>query len=94
MVQVYPHQSDWTGQIIAEVFFSFIYKAIDVPDAMGFSLVGGHNHCSFPSAQTGQLNAFISKYLQKGSASTADIEQSSVAVNTADYTTWRAPILT
>lgn len=94
---VIENDIDWLGPVSTTGCMKvgrLIYGAVGVPDAMGFSLVGGHNHCQFPSAQSTQLNAFINKYLQNGSSSTANIEQSSVSVNAADYFTWTVPTLT
>ncbi|KAK3954763.1 hypothetical protein QBC32DRAFT_368350 [Pseudoneurospora amorphoporcata] len=33
------------------------YQALGALEAFGYSQVGGHNHCSFPSAQSSELNA-------------------------------------
>jgi hypothetical protein len=94
---VIENDIDWLGPVSTTACMKvgrIIYNSIGVPDAMGFSLVGGHSHCAFPSSQSSQLNAFISKYLQNGSASTANIEQSSSNVNAASYFTWTPPTLT
>ncbi|KAF2834665.1 carbohydrate esterase family 15 protein [Patellaria atrata CBS 101060] len=50
-----------------------IYKALGVPENMGYSQVGGHNHCQFPSAQNSELTAFINKFLLNQSASGTDL---------------------
>ncbi|KAK3686162.1 hypothetical protein B0T22DRAFT_443254 [Podospora appendiculata] len=39
------------------------YQALGALDSFGYSQVGGHDHCSFPSSQSAELNAFIGKFL-------------------------------
>lgn len=70
-----------------------IYNALGVPDAMGFSLVGGHNHCQFPAKQEPELLAFIDQYLLNGTSSTADIERSEVEANVYSWVDWQFPVL-
>ncbi|KAK7729045.1 carbohydrate-binding module 1 [Botryosphaeria dothidea] len=93
---VIENDIDWLGPVSTTGCMKvgrLIYTAAGAPDAMGFSLVGGHNHCSFPSAQQPELSAFIDKYLLKGSSSTANIEKSNQNVNTADWIDWTVPTL-
>jgi len=40
-----------------------VWEALGVPDRMGVSFVGGHNHCAFSERQSDILNAYIQKYL-------------------------------
>ncbi|WP_330666084.1 hypothetical protein, partial [Herbinix luporum] len=40
-----------------------IFEALGVKDHMGYSSVGGHGHCIFPSSQQPELTAFIKKFL-------------------------------
>jgi hypothetical protein len=40
-----------------------IYQRLGVTDRFGYSQVGGHNHCSFPSEQSAELNAFVGRFL-------------------------------
>ncbi|KAL9112064.1 MAG: hypothetical protein Q9227_003684 [Pyrenula ochraceoflavens] len=67
-----------------------IYKGVGAPNAMGFSLVGGHAHCSFPSAQTNDLNKFITRYLLKGTVDSF-VQVSSYSWNQADWVDWQVP---
>lgn len=41
-----------------------IYTALGVPDAMGLSQVGGHNHCQLPASQAIEVNAFVDRFLK------------------------------
>ncbi|KAA8905680.1 Glucuronoyl esterase catalytic domain from Hypocrea Jecorina [Sphaerosporella brunnea] len=47
-----------------------LWEALGVPDSMGFSQVGNHNHCQFPSFQQGDLNAFVNNFLLGKSTNT------------------------
>ncbi|OCL01728.1 carbohydrate esterase family 15 protein [Glonium stellatum] len=94
---VIENDIDWLGPVSTTGCMEvgrMIYKSLGVPDAMGFSLVGGHSHCQFPSAQTTDLDDFIDKYLVTGASSTANVQTSNQNVNTADYIDWTAPTLT
>jgi hypothetical protein len=93
---VIENDIDWLGPVSTTACMEIgqlIYKAAGTPDAMGFSLVGGHAHCAFPSAQQTQLNAFINKYLMNQSVSTAGIQTSNQNVNLASYYSWTVPTL-
>ena len=48
-----------------------IYQALGVPDNMGISQVGPHDHCSFPSSQTADVTAFVNKFLKGQTSNTA-----------------------
>jgi hypothetical protein len=88
---------DWLGPVATTACMKtarMIYKAAGNPDNMGFSLVGGHSHCQFPSSQNPELTAFISKFLLNQSVSTANIEKSSANADPAKYIDWTAPTLT
>jgi len=40
-----------------------VFEALGVPDHMGFSQVGNHNHCQFPASQQPTVDAFVKKFL-------------------------------
>lgn len=40
-----------------------VYEALGVPNNMGYSLIGGHGHCQFPTSQQPELTAYIQKFL-------------------------------
>jgi len=70
-----------------------IYKALGVPDNMGLTGSGNHNHCSFPSSQQADLTAFINKFLLGQTGSTAGIEKGPGGTDVAQYIDWTAPTL-
>ncbi|KAH6913251.1 hypothetical protein BKA70DRAFT_717400 [Coprinopsis sp. MPI-PUGE-AT-0042] len=41
-----------------------IFGALGVKDHIGISIVGGHDHCQFPSQQYPELYAFVNKFLR------------------------------
>lgn len=89
---------DWLGPVSTTACMKagrVIYKSYGVPNNMGFSLVGGHSHCQFPSSQGADLNTYINYFLLNGSTAPGAIEKSDV---TADVTSWApwaasAPVL-
>ncbi len=81
-----------------------VWKALGVPDRMGFGYIGNHGHCSnMPARNRSDLEAFVRKFLKGDlSASTADVAtwtsaKSSTPVEftagTEKYITWTAPAL-
>jgi hypothetical protein len=93
---VIENDIDWLGPVSTTVCMKaglLVYQALGASDAMGFSLVGGHNHCSFPSAQQSELTAFINKYLLGQSANTSGIDKSSASVTMSNWVDWTVPTL-
>ncbi|KAF2273821.1 uncharacterized protein EI97DRAFT_145622 [Westerdykella ornata] len=92
---VIENEIDWLGPVSTTACMKagrLIYKALGVPDNMGFTGKGNHNHCSFPSNQQADLTAFINKFLLNQSANTADIEKGPTA-DVNKYIDWTAPTL-
>jgi hypothetical protein len=88
---VIENDIDWLGPVSTTGCMEIgqiIYKALGSTDAFGFSLVGGHDHCSFPSSQQSDLTAFITKFLLNGTASTSNIAKSTASVTLTDYHKW------
>ncbi|KAF1957387.1 hypothetical protein CC80DRAFT_534663 [Byssothecium circinans] len=93
---VIENEIDWLGPVSTTACMKagrLIYKALGVPDNMGFTGSGNHNHCSFPSNQQAELTAFINKFLKGGTDSTANVEKGPAA-DVASYIDWTAPTLT
>jgi hypothetical protein len=40
-----------------------VYKALGVPDRIGFTQAAASSHCVFPSSQTQDVSAFVDKFL-------------------------------
>ncbi|XP_014553028.1 carbohydrate esterase family 15 protein [Bipolaris victoriae FI3] len=93
---VIENEIDWLGPVATTACMKagrLIYKALGVPDNMGFTGFGNHNHCQFPSNQQADLTAFISKFLLNQSANT-NIEKGPSGADVATYIDWTAPTLT
>jgi len=60
------NQSCWGDSIAGRM----VYQALSIPDNMGVSQVGNHNHCQFPASQESDVEAFITKFLLGGNSNT------------------------
>jgi hypothetical protein len=93
---VIENEIDWLGPVSTTACMKasrLIYKALGVPDNMGFTGSGNHAHCSFPSNQQADLTAYINKFLLNQTANTANIERGPTA-DVSKYIDWTAPTLT
>jgi hypothetical protein len=93
---VIENEIDWLGPVSTTACMKasrLIYKALGVPDNMGFTGSGNHAHCSFPSNQQADLTAYINKFLLNQTANTANIERGPAA-DVSKYIDWTAPMLT
>ncbi|UKZ74864.1 carbohydrate-binding module 1 [Trichoderma virens FT-333] len=69
------------------------WQALGVPNNIGYSQIGAHAHCAFPSNQQSQLTAFVQKFLLGQSTNTA-IFQSDFTFSQPQWIDWTAPTLT
>ncbi|KAJ9150438.1 Carbohydrate esterase family 15 protein [Pleurostoma richardsiae] len=95
---VIENDIDWLGPVATTGCMKagrLIYKAYGVPVNMGFSLVGGHSHCQFPSSQNTVLTQYINYFLLKSGTAPPETEQSSATVDMSSWTgDWTVPTLT
>lgn len=71
-----------------------VWEALGVPDNMGVSQVGNHNHCQFPSSQQSELTAFINKFLLDQSSNTAIVRtDGGFTFDSARWIDWTVPNL-
>ncbi|KAF1915599.1 hypothetical protein BDU57DRAFT_518648 [Ampelomyces quisqualis] len=94
---VIENEIDWLGPGSTTACMKagrLIYKAYGVPDNMGFTGSGNHNHCSFPSNQQTELTAFINKFLLNQDANTSGVEKGPGGTDPTQYIDWTAPTLT
>jgi hypothetical protein len=87
---VIENEIDWLGPVSTTACMKagrLIYKAVGVPDNMGLTASGNHQHCQFPSNQQTDLTAFINKFLLGQTASTAGIEKGPTA-DVSKYIDW------
>jgi hypothetical protein len=70
-----------------------VYKALGVPDRIGYTQAAASAHCSFPSSQAPDVAAFVDKFLLgKTSANTA-IAKSAYNTDMKKWITWSTPEL-
>lgn len=84
---VIENNIDWLGPVSTTVTMKagrMIYDALGVKRNMGFSLIGGHSHCQFPSESEENLLSYINKFLG-GTGETNDVETSIVEVEMNDW---------
>ncbi|KAF9482459.1 hypothetical protein BDN70DRAFT_904682 [Pholiota conissans] len=73
-----------------------IWQALGVPDKMGVSQVGNHNHCAFPSSEQPDLDAFINKFLKGQNTNTNIVKTdgaNSLGFVDSDWIDWTVPTL-
>jgi hypothetical protein len=73
-----------------------VWEALGIPENMGYSQVGNHGHCQFPSSQGPDLNAFIDKFLKgTGSANTNFVKtDGNLGFTDSQWVDWTVPTLT
>ncbi|KAI0788838.1 hypothetical protein C8Q75DRAFT_807574 [Abortiporus biennis] len=72
-----------------------IWQALGSPDTIGFSQSPNHAHCSFPSSQQSQLDAFVQKFLF-GQSTNTNVQTSAANYNfpvPGTWDTWSTPNL-
>jgi hypothetical protein len=55
---------------------------------MGFSQIGGHSHCAFPSSQQSDLDAFVGKFLLGQTTNTTIFRSDLPSNETFDESVW------
>lgn len=89
----FENNIDWLGPVSTTGCMKAgraIYKSYGVPNNMGFSLVGGHNHCQFPSNQQSELTSYINYFLLNSGTAPGAVERSDVTVDAASWAPWAA----
>ncbi|KAK4121934.1 carbohydrate esterase family 15 protein [Parathielavia appendiculata] len=90
---VFENNIDWLGPVSTTGCMKAgraIYKSYGVPNNMGFSLIGGHNHCQFPSGQNSELTSYINYFLLNGSTPPGAVERSTANVDLNSWAPWAA----
>jgi len=68
-----------------------VYNTLGIVDRFGFSLIGGHNHCQFPTNQDPELGYFLDKFML-GQTNLSQIIQSYTTspdnYNAVNYSLW------
>lgn len=67
--------------------------ALGAADRFGFSIVGGHGHCSLPNSQRPEVEAFVEKFLLGNQTANTYISTSPYGTDLAPWTPWGTPRL-
>ena len=83
--------STWTTGNVAHK----IWEALGIPDVMGYSSVGGHNHCQFPASQLPELTAYVQKFLVGGGVADTNVMKcdGGIIYNESQWVNWSVPNL-
>ncbi|KAK0621829.1 4-O-methyl-glucuronoyl methylesterase [Bombardia bombarda] len=87
---VLENDIDWLGPVSTTACMKAgrsIYEALGVKGNMGFSLVGGHGHCSFPSSDNANLLSFINRFLV-GTGTANEVEQTTAKDAALEMSSW------
>jgi hypothetical protein len=89
---------EWLGNVstyTASVAAREIWTGLGIADRMGVSQVGGHQHCSFPSSQQPEVNAFVDKFLiGTGNGNTSVVRtDGNFSVDRSRWINWTTPTL-
>ena len=68
-----------------------VYKALGVPDRIGWVQNPTGTHCAFPSALTADVAAFVSKFLGGNASANTEIAKWPYNTNLARWITWTTP---
>jgi dienelactone hydrolase len=70
-----------------------VYEALGIPDRIGFTQTAASNHCSFPSSQTADVQAFVDKFLRGMTSANTAIAKSPYSTDLTKWITWTTPEL-
>jgi len=66
-----------------------VYDTFGISVRFGFSIVGGHAHCTFPDSQRPELQAFVQKFLFDDTNANTHVETRPASYDyTVDYASW------
>jgi Glucuronyl esterase, fungi len=71
-----------------------VFKAMGVPDSIGYDFTGGHSHCGPPSTQMQSVSTFVKRFLQDGTGATGvAIKPNQSGFDLTADTDWTTPTL-
>jgi hypothetical protein len=73
-----------------------VFKAMGVPDHIGYDFTGNHSHCSAPATQVASVKTFVDRFLKGGTGATNIAIKPNNSVFDLDYTKvidWTTPTL-
>jgi hypothetical protein len=72
---------------------SEVYKALGIPERLGFTQTAASSHCAFPSSQTNDVAAFVEKFLVGSAGANTAIAKTPYSTSLAKWITWTTPSL-
>jgi hypothetical protein len=95
---VIENNIDWLGPVSTwnnSMAAHMVWEALSIPDRMGVSLSAAHAHCSFPSQQTADLQAFVRKFLVGTGTDSTNVlkNELNLSFDKATWVDWDAPAL-
>lgn len=70
-----------------------VYKALGIPDRIGFTQTAASNHCQFPGSQTEDVAAFVEKFLLGDMTADTAIAKTPYNTDLGTWITWDTPQL-
>jgi len=70
-----------------------VYKALGIPDRIGFTQAAASGHCSFPSSQGADVTAFLDKFLRGKTSANTTIAKTNYTTDMSKWITWATPQL-
>ena len=71
-----------------------VYKALGIPDRLGYTQTQASAHCSFPTSVQGpEVQAFVNKFLLNQSSANTNIARDSYNTDLTKWVTWTTPTL-
>ncbi len=70
-----------------------IYNALGIADRFGYSIIGGHSHCTVPNSQIPEIEAFVDKFLLGKDATNTNIATAPYSTILSPWITWTVPTL-
>jgi hypothetical protein len=71
-----------------------VYEALGIPERIGFSQAAASGHCSFPSTQSADVNAFVERFLLGNESANTNIRKDTYATtDMSEWVTWDTPTL-
>jgi hypothetical protein len=73
-----------------------VWKALGVPDGIGFDFTSNHGHCQAPTSQTNAAKAFVDRFLKGQTANTAiavEPQEGNLDLDFTNVIDWQTPTL-
>ncbi len=70
-----------------------VYKALGIPDRIGFTQTAATSHCAFPTSQTADVGAFVDKFLLGKTTTNTAIAKTPYNTDLTKWITWTTPQL-